>query len=78
MKKLLADFLNIKEGDIEIYTFNTENNDFSIETEHDYGRSYPIIKGSIFQPQYQITTKLQQKYYWVNLEELLVFIYNKK
>ena len=77
MKELLAAFLKIKQEDIETYKFNT-NHTLSIGSESDYGREYSIIEGEINEPQYEIITKLPQRYYWVNLEELLVFLYNKK
>ncbi len=76
MKKLLADFLGIPENNIEEYRFNSEH-DLRLEKEHDYGRSYDIItSGGILQPQYKVMDTAQ-KHYWVNLDELLVFIYNK-
>jgi hypothetical protein len=74
MKKLLADFLNIGKEDIQSYHFDGGYN-LSIGSEHDYGRTYNIIEGVIYQPQYIVITVKDE--YKVNLEELLVFIYNK-
>lgn len=76
MKKLLADFIGIKEEDIEVYKFKSTNYDLEY-TSDGYGSS-EYIKGDIYEPQYEVVTKLAERYYWVNLEELLVFIYNKR
>lgn len=77
MKKLLSDFLGIKESDIESYSCVSEHF-LSIETETDFGRPYPIISGDICTPQYRVIIKLTQDIKYVQLEELLVFIYESK
>jgi len=73
MKKILSDFLGLP---IESYTFR-QAHDFRIEKEHDYGNSYDVITGEVYQPQYEVIDEAQN-YHFVDFEELLVFIYNKK
>ena len=77
MKEILAKLLNISENDIESWQLRINHN-LSIETEHDFGRSYPIIEGEINQLQYEVITSLKDKYRWIDLEELLTFIYKNK
>jgi len=71
MKKLLADFLKIKESDIEKYTITTSH-DLSKRWESD-----SVIEGLINQPEWEVVTFLPERYHWIQLEDLLVFIYDK-
>jgi len=76
MKKILAEILGLSEKEIDTYSLNV-GHDLSIERVYDFGIEYSTIVGTIFQPQYRVV-KDTQEVLFVDFEDLILFIYNKK
>lgn len=89
-EQLIKDYLFetdlIPPENITSINFLGKNHGLSVDTEWDYGRSYPIINGELYEPQYQVQIGVygegeymagQPKYTHINLSDLLGFMYKK-